>query len=183
MDSESKSKRKKVDLWMPLYITDYLGDTMHLTTEQHGAYMLMLMAAWKNDGSIKDDDKHIKQVTRLGDKSFKESIETLRAFFVAENGALRHKRIDNELEKSKSNKKQKIAAGNASAEARKSQRKRNGRCNENATDVATNEQRQVNPSPSPYNLPTVVIENPPSQCSDSLGRIDAETGEVVQWAA
>ena len=178
------TKKLKVDLWMPLYINDYLGDTMHLSTEQHGAYFLMLMTAWKCDGALPDDDVQLRQITRLSEKAWASTGPILRRFFVAENGALRHNRIDTEIATFKQLKQQRSEAGKASATQRSKQRKFNERCNENSTSVATDALtkplRKSNPSPSP-NLPTVVIENLPSQEAKYLGQVDTDTGEVV-WA-
>lgn len=178
----AKNKAVKVDIWMPLYITDYLGDTMHLSTEQHGAYLLLLMTAWKCDGALPDDDVQLRQITRISEKSWASTGPILRRFFVATNGELRHNRIDAEIATFKQLKHQRSLAGKASADKRNSQRKFNGSSNENSTDAATKALRKSNPSPSP-NLPTVVIENLPGQESEIIGQVDAETGEVVSWAS
>ncbi|CAB4152800.1 Protein of unknown function DUF1376 [uncultured Caudovirales phage] len=91
---------KKTDTWMPLYVTDYLGDTMHLTTEQHGAYMLMLMASWKTNGVLPSDDDSLGAITRLG-TAWKKSRKVLLAFFQVDGETMTHKRVLIELQRAK----------------------------------------------------------------------------------
>lgn len=35
--------------WMPFYVGDYLRKTAHLSTEQHGAYMLLIFHCWEHE--------------------------------------------------------------------------------------------------------------------------------------
>ena len=50
---------------MPMYWDAYLADTTHLTTEEHGAYMLLLAAMWRRNGSVPDDDKDNARILGL----------------------------------------------------------------------------------------------------------------------
>ena len=81
--------------WMPLYVGDYLGDTGHLTTAQHGAYLLLMMHYWRR-GELPDDDRQLSKITKLPLKTWCDYRPILQDFF---HSGWRHKRIDAELER------------------------------------------------------------------------------------
>ncbi|KPB86159.1 Prophage PSPPH04 [Pseudomonas syringae pv. maculicola] len=41
--------------YMQFYVADYLADTSHLTTEEHGAYMLLLFSYWQTGKPLRID--------------------------------------------------------------------------------------------------------------------------------
>lgn len=73
---------------MPLYIGDYLADTIGMTNREHGAYLLSLMAYWKKGESLTP--------TELRDICGPDTDRICR-FYVIEGGRWHHKRVDIEL--------------------------------------------------------------------------------------
>lgn len=86
---------KKTDIWMPLYIGDYLADTGHLTTTQHGAYLLLLMHYWRKR-ELPADDKQLAAIAKLPLRIWLDVKETMQAFFY---DGWKHHRIESELAK------------------------------------------------------------------------------------
>jgi uncharacterized protein YdaU (DUF1376 family) len=136
------------DTWMPLYVADYLADTTRLTTVQHGAYLLLIMAYWRAGEALPDDDEDLAAMTRLALKDWQKIRPKIAGFFTVAAGRWTHNRIEREIERATINREQKSAAGKASATARASQRNSNGRSTGVGTDVATEPQRNVNSSSS-----------------------------------
>lgn len=92
------AKKEKADIWMPIYIGDYLADTAMLSTEQHGAYLLMLMAYWKN-GPLPDDDEILANITRLPVDRWMKTRGLLLGYFSVIDGFLINRRADEEKTK------------------------------------------------------------------------------------
>lgn len=87
----------KTDIWMPLYIGDYLSDTSHLTAEQSGAYLHLLMHYWKT-GPLPNSDQALAQISRLSMDAWSIAQAVLRPFFTVNgDGRLHQKRVDAEL--------------------------------------------------------------------------------------
>jgi uncharacterized protein YdaU (DUF1376 family) len=80
---------------MPLYVGDYLGDTGHLTTAQHGAYLLLMMHYWRK-GELPDDNSQLAKITKLPLRTWCDYRPVLQNFF---HDGWKHKRIDAELER------------------------------------------------------------------------------------
>jgi|SRR5579859_199993 len=80
---------------MPVFIGDYLADTMHLSTEQHGAYLLLLFHLWRR-GSLHDNDGTLAQITGLSSTAWTQARPVLADFFQIHEGLWRHGRVERE---------------------------------------------------------------------------------------
>lgn len=81
--------------WMPLYIPDFLADTMHLSAAETGAYLCLIMDYWMHDG-LPDDDRKLAQIARVPIRAWLAMRATIAAFF---HDGWQHKRIEAELAK------------------------------------------------------------------------------------
>ena len=134
----------RVGIWMPFYPGDYLRDTGHLTTEQHGAYLLALFHYWATARPLPDDDGQLSMITRLGPEGWQRDGHIVRTFFEARDGVLYHKRVEAELARARTKRQSLSERGRRGAAARWSDATANGRSNATA-----NAQAMLGDAPSP----------------------------------
>jgi uncharacterized protein YdaU (DUF1376 family) len=120
---------KKPDIWMPIYIGDYLADTGHLSTTQHGAYLLLLMHYWRKR-ELPDDDKQLAAIAKLPLRIWLDSKDTIQAFFF---DGWKHKRIEAELQR-----RAEVSDKRAAAGAKGGSRARSEQQLSNCSDFASN---------------------------------------------
>lgn len=105
---------------LPLFTDAYLGDTTHLTTIEHGAYLLLLMAAWRTPTSdLPDDDTKLARLARMTRGQWTRIAPTIREFFHAEGERLLQSRLTDEAARVRQVREQQSQAGRASALKRK----------------------------------------------------------------
>lgn len=82
---------------LPLWTDAYLGDTAHLTNEEHGVYLKLLMFAWRTpDCCLPDDDRRLAIMTGLSDKKWRTMKPVIAAFFTLGDGVWQQKRLTRE---------------------------------------------------------------------------------------
>ena len=80
---------------LPLWTDAYLADTTHLTRDQHGAYLLLMMAAWRHkDCSLPDDDDYLMKVVKSTKRGFGTiKRDVIHAFWRLEDGRWKQDRL------------------------------------------------------------------------------------------
>ena len=104
--------------YMPLFVADYLADTAHLTTREHGAYLLLIMTYWQRGKSLPADPVKLARITRLNKREFDQVWQSLQAFFLIDGAELIHGRVEHELQRVRDKSLKSQEAGRASAERR-----------------------------------------------------------------
>ena len=82
---------------MRFFPADYLADTRRLTTEQHGAYLLLLMDSWSS-GALPDDDDVLARVAGLDAERWAQVRPVIARYFQIADGKWVHARIEQERE-------------------------------------------------------------------------------------
>lgn len=132
--------------YMQLYVADYLADTAHLSTVEHGAYLLLIFNYWQRGESFKAKDeqslnKRLTSVTRTSNEEWQQIKNVLSEFFVVTETEWSHERIERDLDAVNAKSAKARNAGKASGVARSSAKK--PEIND-ANECSTNAHRTLN---------------------------------------
>ena len=85
---------------MPVFTDALIGDTLHLSAEEFGAYCLILFATWRNNGrALGDDDRELSRICRVSEVRWRRTLRPkLVGFFNINDGNWRQKRLEKEWE-------------------------------------------------------------------------------------
>jgi uncharacterized protein YdaU (DUF1376 family) len=177
------NKSPKADVWMPFYIADYLKDTMHLTTEQHGAYVLLIMAAWTSGGRLPDDNRQLAAITRMSGFSWKKSVETLAQFFEVSDGFWTHERVVRERQKADRISETRSEAGQRGGRPPKANAKANAAQNETPSQSPSPEEDSASIDALMSDLDDEIFASPPAPKPPVIAKPKGPTPFDRFWGA
>lgn len=132
---------------MPLFLDAYLADTTHLSTEEHGAYLLLLMAMWRRDGSVPNDDRDISRIVGMELAKWRKTKKRLLPFLTIDGGMVSQKRLSKEWEYVRKKREKNAANGSKGGRPKSNINNRLDKANGSVSDNP-NESTQ-NPEPIP----------------------------------
>jgi len=134
---------------LPLFTDAYIADTQHLTNEEHGVYLRLLMFAWRSPHcALPSDDKRLALMVGVTPKKWASLKVTVLDFWTATDAGLQQDRLTFERQRVTVLMDQKSAAGKASARA-KSRKTNKPAPTDVTTSVATGG-ATVAQQPEPY---------------------------------
>jgi uncharacterized protein YdaU (DUF1376 family) len=139
---------------MPFWTDAYTGDTMHLRTIEHGAYLLLLVAAWRSPKcALPDDDAVLARIARCDGRTWKKLRPVVMDFFTLEGAEWTQKRLLKERTNAHSLRNKRRSSGAAGGRQTQARNRLKTKEPEQAPLQAplkqTAKQNQAIPSPSP----------------------------------
>jgi uncharacterized protein YdaU (DUF1376 family) len=144
---------------LPIFTDAYLADTRHLTAAQHGAYLLLLMSAWRTkDCALPNDDNFLSRCAAMDMRTWKANKDVVMAFWrLDETQKFRQARLTDERKNADNIRNRNVQAGIASALKRKER---------HSTGVATKTLQSVNKTSTPLNPSLKSISSEAKASSD-----------------
>jgi len=75
--------------------SDHIADTLHLSVEAQGCYLLILLHTWNNKCKpYEDDDKVLRRLLRITPAKWKKIKKEISPFFDLSESSFRQKRLE-----------------------------------------------------------------------------------------
>jgi len=167
--------------YMPLYIADYLADTAHLTTLEHGVYLLLIMNYWQKGKPLPNDDDKISKIVKLRIDKWKKMRNIISEFFFVNETEWIHPRIEKELKEFERKSTMARLAGQKSGEIRRDKKRTD--VQRTLNERLTNVERTLNHTDTDTDtdtnliLPDGSICEQPAACSQNEQNILVKTDE------
>lgn len=78
---------------LPLKTDALLGDTMHLTTEEFGAYMRLLVVMWRQKGRLVYDEQELRRIAGCHQVRWSHIRKAVLKLFTIADGQISQKRL------------------------------------------------------------------------------------------
>jgi uncharacterized protein YdaU (DUF1376 family) len=142
---------------LSLFTDAFIGDTSHLTAAQTGAYIMLLLVAWRSkDCKLPNDDKILARIARMDGRQWAANRDAIMSFWHKdESGRLYQQRLLEERKFVYQLRTKNVQAGLASALKRKER---------HSTGVASTLQPNANITSTPIPIP---ISKKESKISES----------------
>jgi len=160
--------------FMQFYVSDFVGDTLALSGEQVGAYILLLTALWNAGGTLPDDEVKLARIARQSVKKWRVIGLDVMAFFVVADGEVTHKRLSEELQKVEVKSKKRSAAGKAGAAAKSL--KNNRQTSANAEPLLKH-----SPEPDKQEIANAIFKKKPETKTNRSVRLSADWVLPEEW--
>ena len=165
--------------YMPFYPGDYLGDTMHLTLEQHGAYVKLMLCMWRTGGWLEDDPKKICQILSITKGRWAKLKPSIERFFIYQDGKFSQQRLLKEREKAREKSAKNSSSGKLGAEAKRRKYKETDLANAKDSPKRNAGIARALPEPEPEPEKNVVVDDARAKPVGLYMQIQEAIGAVV----